>query len=315
MNDQTVGPPLAPIPQPPEQLSFVQRYNIHPVVYALVVLLAIFMTYQIIGGFLTLIFVGGKVTTDNVTMHRLFTMGGQILFILLPTLVFARLFDLRPSRIFPWRMPHFGETTLALLSLLFLQEVLQIYLFFQDHIPLPQDLKKIIDPARQLIEEMFRTLVSSGSMPELLLVVLVVGMTPAIIEELLFRGLIQSCFERATSPLRAAFWTGLIFGVFHFNPFSVVPLIILGIFFGVLRMRSKSMVLAMTIHFINNALAAVVAFFNVDDRMVVEADKGADANIMIILTQLVLFLMLFIVTFSAYLRFSARVQSARNGEV
>lgn len=292
-------------PQPetlPVQQSFAERYRISPVLFALVVLLLVFVSYQVVGGLLTLLFVGSRVTSENVMLHRIFTMAGQILFIFIPTLVFARLFDLRFSRIFPWRMPRGGETIFAVLSLFFLQEVLQIYLLFQDRIPFPDELNKIIEPAKQMIEEMFRTLVSSRGVPELLFVVLVVAVTPAIVEEFLFRGLVQGCFARSTSPGRAAFWAGLIFGVFHFNPFSVVPLIALGVFFGMLRYRSQSMILAMTIHFLNNGLAVVVTHFNIDEKLVAGAEKGVEANLLMLLTQLVLGLVLFGLTFTWYWR-------------
>ena len=291
------------------RLSFVQRYGISPVLFALVSLLVVFVLYQLVDGFLTLIFVGTKVTPDNVMMHRIFTMCGQILFILVPTVVLARLLDYRSASVFPWRMPHVGETIFAVLSLLFLQEVMQIYMFFQDRIPLPERLKEIVEPARQMVEELFRTLVSAHSGGELLFVLLVVSITPAIVEELLFRGLVQSSFERSMKPTTAAIWTGVIFGFFHFNPFSLVPLIVLGCFFGILRMRSKSIVIAMTVHFLNNGLAVVVSFFQVDDKMIMGATKGVDINPPAILAQLVLFSMLFVVAFSSYLRATTDVDA------
>ena len=312
MTELTEHPPQ-PASPPPEAMSFVERYNISPVLFAFVSLLIVFVLYQLVGGFLTLLFVGSRVTPENVTMHRVFTMAGQVLFILLPTIVFARLLDRRFAGVFPWRMPQVGETIFAVLSLLFLQEVMQIYMFFQDRIPLPQGLKDIVDPAKQMMEELFRILVSAHGATELLVVVLVVSITPAIVEELLFRGLVQSSFERRMKPLRAAIWTGVIFGFFHFNPFALVPLIVLGCFFGVLRMRSKSMVIAMTVHFLNNGLAVVVSFFQMDDKMVIGATKGVDINPAAILAQLFLFSMLFVVAFSSYLRATSEVQAPIDG--
>jgi len=294
---------------PPIPLSFVERYRISPIVFACVSLVVVFFLYQIVGGFLTLLFVGTKVTADTVTMHRIFTMGGQILFLLVPAIILARLLDTRISTVFPWRKPHVGETLFAVLSLLFLQEAMQVYLFFQDRIPLPRGIEKYVAPARQMLEEMFRILVSAKDIPELLFVVLVVAITPAIVEELLFRGLIQSAFERRVVPVRAAIWTGIIFGIFHFNPFQIVPLIILGCFFGILRMRSRSMIIAMTVHFLNNALAVVVTYFQMDDKMMIGATKGPDINTTSMLAQMVLFVMLFVVSFSSYLRLTAEVQT------
>ena len=306
MTDQTDnGTQPLPLQSP---LSFLERQAISPILFAFVCLLVVFVLYQLLGGFVTLLVIGSKVTPENVVMHRIFTMAGQILFILIPTIVFARMLDLRFSGVFPWRMPNVGESIFAVLSLMFLQEVLQIYLFFQDRIPLPQGLKDIVEPAKQLVEEMFRILVTAHGVPELLFVILVVSITPAVVEELLFRGLVQSSFERRTTPIRAAVWTGVIFGLFHFNPFALVPLVVLGCFFGFLRMRSKSMVIAMTLHFLNNGLAIVVSYFNMDDKMVLGATKGVDINPAAIVAQLFLFSMLFVVSFSSYLRATADLQ-------
>ena len=301
-------------PTQPTQLSFIEQYRISPIVFAGVSLLVVFLLYQIVGGVLTLLFVGTKVTADTVSIHRLFMMGGQILFLLLPALILARLLDTKLSSVFPWRIPHVGEMVFAVLSLLFLQEAMQIYLFFQDRIPLPHELEKYVAPARQMLEEMFRLLVSAKGLPELLFVVLVVAVTPAIVEELLFRGLIQSCFERKLVPLRAAIWTGIIFGLFHFNPFQVIPLIILGCFFGILRMRSRSIIVAMTVHFLNNALAVVVTYFQMDDKMVIGATKGIDINTVSLVAQMFLFLMLFGVSFASYLRLTGGIRTSKDHE-
>jgi hypothetical protein len=310
-DERNVAPELA---RPPtHDLSFVQRSNISPIAFALLCLFAIFMLYQFIGGALTFFFIGAKVTAENVMGQRAFTMMGQAVFMLIPTLLFARLLDRRLSSVFPWRMPKVGETVFAVLGLLFLQEMFQIYLFFQDRIPLPESLRKVIDPLQQMIEETFRTLVSSHTVPELLFVILVVAVTPAIIEELLFRGLIQSSFERAVKPIWAAIITGVIFGAFHFNPFAIVPLMALGCYFGILRMRSKSIVITMTVHFLNNVTAVVVAYFQMDDKMIIGATKGPDVNMPAILAQLFLFVMLFVLSFSSYLRLTSDLRS-RTGE-
>ena len=300
------------VPQQPERnLSFVERTKVSPIAFALLCLLGVFILYQVIGGVLTYFLIGAKVTVQNVMAQRTFTMVGQTVFILVPTLLFAKLLDRKLSAVFPWRMPRIGETVFATLGLLFLQEVFQIYLFFQDRIPLPETLRKMIDPLKHLIEEMFRILVSAHSIPELLFVILVVAVTPAIVEELLFRGLIQSSFERAVKPVWAAIITGIIFGAFHFNPFAIVPLIVLGCYFGILRMRSKSLVITMTVHFLNNLTAVVVAYFSVDDKMIIGATQGPEVNTAAILVQLVLFLGLFVLSFGSYLRLTSDLQSKK----
>jgi len=143
--------------------------------------------YQIVGGFLTLLFVGTKVTADTVTMHSDLHDGGADSLSARPGDHPRAIARHKNLNVFPWRKPHVGETLFAVLSLLFLQEAMQVYLFFQDRIPLPRESRKYVAPARQMLEEMFRILVSAKDIPELLFVVLVVAITPAIVEELLFR--------------------------------------------------------------------------------------------------------------------------------
>lgn len=298
-------PQQAPVAETSEQprLPFIDRYNVHPIIFAIGCLVVVFVLYQLIAGTITVLIMGGtKVTRENVFSTRLFTMLGQIIFIFGPTLWFARLLSIRASEVFPWRLPKPAETLYAMLGLLWLQQIFQIYLFFQERIPIPRVLKEIIDPVKQLMEEMYKSLVTAQSIPELAFVLLVVAFVPAIVEELLFRGVIQSTFERATTPLRAAVITGVIFGLFHFNPFAVIPLIGLGCYFSFLRMRSRSIVLAMTAHLLNNGLAVIIAYFGMDDEKMVTMGDVLQPTIPAVLAQLLLFLMLFLLSLFAYLR-------------
>jgi membrane protease YdiL (CAAX protease family) len=297
-------PQTSPVePQPIQPLSFVERNNIHPMLFAFGCLFIVLVLYQFVAGTVTVLVIGGtKVTRENVFLTRLLTMAGQILFIFGPTVLFARLLSSRMPDVFPWRVPSVRETIYALLGLVWLQQIFQIYLFFQERIPLPDVLKNILDPIREMMEEMYKGLVTAESVPELAFVLLVVAFVPAIVEELLFRGVIQRTFERMLSPFRAAIVTGIIFGVFHFNPFALLPLIGLGCYFGVLRMRSNSIILAMTAHFLNNALAVIVVYFGMDETKMVTIGDVVQPTTPTVVLQLILFSMLFLLSLMAYWR-------------
>lgn len=299
-------PQQSPAVEPPAPLSFVERNNIHPILFALGCLFIVFVLYQLVAGTVTVLAIGGtKVTRENVFVTRLLTMVGQIIFIFAPTLLFARLLSTRMPEVFPWRIPSVRETIYALLGLVWLQQIFQIYLFFQERIPLPEVIKKILEPLREMMEEMYKGLVTAESLPELAFVLLVVAFVPAIVEELLFRGVIQRTFERMVTPLRAAVITGIIFGLFHFNPFVLLPLIGLGCYFGFLRMRSKSIILAMTAHFLNNALAVIVVYFGMDEEKMVTIGDVVQPTTPAVILQLILFSMLFLLSLMAYLRATA----------
>lgn len=286
--------------------SFIERNRISPIAFAFGALFIVFVLYQIIAGGITVLLVGGSVTKNNVLSVRLLTMGGQLLFILLPTLLLARLISSRLSGVFRLRVPTLQETFFATLGLLFLQQIFQIYLSFQDRIPLPEALRRIVDPLKQLMEEMYRVLVTADSIPELVLVLLVVAIVPAIVEELFFRGLIQNSLERAVAPIWAAVIAGFIFGFYHLNPFALIPLIGLGCYFGILRVRSQSIVIAMTLHLINNALAVMLVYFQVENELLLGTKAQSDnIGIESMIAQLFLFLILFVVAVFAYLKSTA----------
>jgi membrane protease YdiL (CAAX protease family) len=102
-------------------------------------------------------------------------------------------------------------------------------------------------------------------------VVLIVAVVPALSEEFLFRGIVQRSLEEAAGGLRGAVLAGVIFGAFHMNPFSLIPLVALGVFFGYVVYRSQNITLAVTAHFFNNFIACTATYLQLKDDFVVLA--------------------------------------------
>ena len=95
-------------------LSFVERKNIHPVLFAFLCLAVVFILYQIVGGVVAFLITGGNaVTPENVNLIRMFTLLGQVILIFVPTLVLARLLSRNQSEIFPIRPPSWRESVSA----------------------------------------------------------------------------------------------------------------------------------------------------------------------------------------------------------
>lgn len=284
-------------------LSFIERKNIHPALFALLSLVVIFVLYQIGGGVITFFLLeGNKVTQNNVNPLRLFTMLGQVLLIFAPTLFLARLLSRRWQSVFPMRAPTWRETVSAIIALLSLQRIFEVYIYLQDSIPIPDFIKKLIDPIRQMLEEMVKVLLQSNSILELCYVIVVVAFVPAIVEEFLFRGLVQRSFDKAMSPLTSALLTGTIFGLFHLNPFEAIPLIGIGCFLGYLRFRSSSMVLPMLMHFLNNLLAVIAVTLKVGDEKIIIAPTTDQPGVIVVLLQLIIFTALFVASLRFYRR-------------
>jgi hypothetical protein len=257
----------------PEPQPWLRR--LHPAAFVVLALGVIFVLYQVVGGGAAILIAGGRITPDTVPLVRWSTLLGQILLMLVPTLLLTRLrfgSIVQPLRL---HFPRPVDLFLTVIALLALQQVLQGYMVLQDAIPLPTKLQQLVDMLKALFEETYRMLVFAQSPGELLFVVVTVALVPAVCEELLFRGLVQRDLESVVGGGRSAVFTGVIFGLFHLNPLSIVPLVALGVFFGFLVYRAQNITLAMVAHFLNNFLASVAVYFQVDEDSMVITSFGA----------------------------------------
>ena len=281
-------------------------YRYRPGLFALSALAIVFVSYQLIGGGLSLLLFGSTVTVDNVSAARWSTFIGQIAFLLIPTLLLARRQHGRWSAVLPFRRSTGAEYLLTIITVFALLQFLNGYMFFQDQIPMPSAIKPIINELRRMMEEMYRVLTTAHSSLELAGVIVVVAIVPAICEETLFRGLVQTNLRRWAGPTMGFVYTGLIFGVYHLNPFFVVPLILLGIYFSFLRERSANILIPMVAHCTNNCVSVLTGYF--------AGDKTAQAplpfigeNVYAVFLSMLGFGLIFAVSFAAYWKLTARI--------
>ena len=117
---------------------------------------------------------------------------------------------------------------------------------------------RLLPPPESLTRAMER-FIQLGDQPMPLWVVwLVLGVTPAICEELLFRGLVFSGMRRL-GVWPAVLGSALLFALAHASIYRLMPTFILGVVLGVLRWRSRSVVPGMVMHAINNGLIGTLA--------------------------------------------------------
>jgi len=84
---------------------------------------------------------------------------------------------------------------------------------------------------------------------------LCVAIAPAIAEEWLFRGYIQSRLLKRWHPLWAILLSSLLFASFHADPVHIIAIVPLGIWLGMMTYASGSIIPAMLAHAYNNALS------------------------------------------------------------
>lgn len=100
----------------------------------------------------------------------------------------------------------------------------------------------------------FRSLGQGGG---LLPLALVIGVTPGIFEELLFRGYLQTGLTRRWGAYAGIFAASVLFAVFHLDPVHACGVLLIGIYLGWVYWASGSLFPAMLGHFFNNFFSVV----------------------------------------------------------
>ena len=77
------------------------------------------------------------------------------------------------------------------------------------------------------------------------------GILPAILEELLFRGIITAEYERRGAA-RAILMSAVLFSLLHFDPQNFLPHLFLGLLLSLVLFATNSLVATMTVHAIYN---------------------------------------------------------------
>lgn len=87
---------------------------------------------------------------------------------------------------------------------------------------------------------------------------ILVGIVPAITEEMFFRGLILNGFTGIYSARKAIFISALLFGIIHLNPWQFFGAFIIGAFMAYILIKTKSILLCIYMHLFNNAANVIV---------------------------------------------------------
>jgi membrane protease YdiL (CAAX protease family) len=89
---------------------------------------------------------------------------------------------------------------------------------------------------------------------------LMISLMPAVVEEVAFRGVIQSSLERVLNARDAWLIQAALFSVIHLSPLMFPSHFLMGLCFGYMRRRSRSIYPGMLLHACWNALIVLQEF-------------------------------------------------------
>jgi sodium transport system permease protein len=105
-------------------------------------------------------------------------------------------------------------------------------------------------------------MVTAGDAPRLLWLLALVAVTPAVCEELVFRGVLLSGLRSRLGMAASVGGSALVFGAFHLSfetAIRFLPTVWLGLLLAYVVWETRSILPAMLMHFVNNAFVVVLA--------------------------------------------------------
>jgi len=95
--------------------------------------------------------------------------------------------------------------------------------------------------------------------PALPVALITIALLPAICEEIVFRGVLTRGLATRFRPEPAIVIAAALFSLYHLKPIQMPSTFTLGLVFGALTLRSRSVIPSMLAHLLNNAIALVVS--------------------------------------------------------
>lgn len=117
---------------------------------------------------------------------------------------------------------------------------------------------RLVPPPRAFVEKLGDTLLLGGR--PFPVVLLVVAITPAICEELFFRGVIFAGLRRH-GPVVTVIVSALLFALLHGSIYRLIPTFTLGAVLAWARYTTRSIVPGMIVHAMNNGIAVAILFY------------------------------------------------------
>jgi len=117
---------------------------------------------------------------------------------------------------------------------------------------------RLLPPPESLVKALEKILLLEDQQAPLWAAWLLAGVTPAVCEELFFRGFIQSGFRQA-GKWAAIGGAGFLFALAHASIYRLLPTLFLGVLFGYAVWQTRSVVTGAICHLLNNGLMVTMA--------------------------------------------------------
>ena len=197
-------------------------------------------------------------------------------FVVIPLLFLKRHEGVRFSHFFQLnKVDSRTVITTGFLALAFMV-VNSVFIEWNMNVQFPEALDQTAREWEDRGKELTEYFTDFDSIPYFIFCIVAIAVVPAVGEELLFRGLIQSYIVRISGNKHVAIWLAAIFfSAFHFQFFGFVPRMLLGALFGYLYVYSGNIVYPMFAHFVNNGFTLLMLYLYQNGQITYDVENTA----------------------------------------
>ena len=197
---------------------------------------------------------------------------------IIPSILLAYAFSLQPLEYLSLsKRTLAGSAVLVVLALLAALPLINYLGELNARMSLPSFLSGIenwMKESEARAAELTNYFLDMRSASDVLFNIFMIGLLPAIGEELLFRGIIQRVFSEWLKNRHVAVWiSAILFSALHIQFYGFLPRMMLGVLLGYLLVWSGSLWLTILAHFVNNTAAIVFTYLFKEQVIGLDADK------------------------------------------
>ena len=161
------------------------------------------------------------------------------------------------------RYIQFILLTLALILVTMLVNTYFVYWNLQLQFPTwLSEVERWVKEKEAILKHFTDLLTTFSSWKDLGVSMIVMGLIPALGEEIVFRGMLQPMLSKRCHSQGAIWITAFIFSAIHLQFYGFLPRLLLGALFGYLYSWTKNLIYPIVAHFLNNSFTLLLLFMS-----------------------------------------------------
>lgn len=165
------------------------------------------------------------------------------------------------KNVWQYQMPKIKAIWLLIPFLFIAVSIVANYLIqVNQNIPIPAELRKMMNSeANKLV---MKRMLEMNTTNDLLFNVFIIGVIPALFEEIFFRATLQKIMIGLTGNVHVGILiTAFLFALVHLNLEQIIPMFFLAVVFGYIFHFTQSLWPSVILHFINNAIGVISYYY------------------------------------------------------